>query len=757
MIINTKSSVSRGVLSVILVVAFLLLLCPVAHADSYGTLAVYSESNRFSLGVMSTNQEWYVNADDLARIGGFSVSVNNARRTITIYKESPFVILYTADNKTYIENSHIYFVPLQEASVSVGIRFFEMNNEIHFEVLRTPKELVAELSKNVFGNQMFRLSDLFLDMGETWIVMETSARGYAILSSFSLSAYVKALSGEADQARYNQAMASIIANDAADVSSFAALADINKYFTKTDKVLDTFDWLFEKSSKFYYWFTGANWTQAEFQAMRDQMELYGELGGVREFLDAYSYVSNTLDLKYLFNVILYIESVNEAEENIVNAMQKVFSESDNEHARSAASKVVSNRYGVGLAAIDVAGNAAIEASSKKIDALFNDLVFGDLNWKAKVDKFIATQIFEYGFKLPNKSEAIIYLPIYSAIQQDLSRYFYNNSYDYSNENLANLRSVGIMYLKAAIAAYKNFDFDPGLDDSVSLATAALRNEINELLSYGECEYSPDYTNQVIIDGLNKNGISTNSDIPQQDDLFNETFWSFRFGQTLGSAFDALFHKDGTFTARNYGSGRYDDGTYTYQNGVLTINFWFTGSGCSFEGDASGFVSSQKHEMQVGEDYYTITPIHGESSFYFEPSPTPMPTPIPTPAPTPKPTQAPSITTDTLADGEYYGLLTSWSKETMTIEIYNFEGRHEMSFNYILTPTGKVLTLNISQATVWLENAWNNGVELQCDSIDSALNTKVWDGSTALRDACTMSINFIVSNSQVKKIVFLYTA
>lgn len=738
MIICADSIFLRRIVSIILVIIGLSTLCPIAYADSYGSIAVFSEENRFSLSLLKTNQGWYVNAEDLSRIGGISVSVNESNKTLTLYKNPPFVVLYTADNNTYLEKGGIYYVPLQEASVSVGLRFFEVNDEIHYEVLRTPKELIAELSTNVFGNQKFRLSDLYLGMGGSWIALETSARGYAILSSFSLSAYIKALSGEADQERYNQAMATIIANDETDVSSFGMLADINKYFTKTDKMLDTFDWLFEKSSKFYYWFTGSNWTQAEFQTLRNQMELYGKLGGVREFLEAYSFASKTLDLKYLFNVILYIESVNEAEENVVNAMKKVFSDSDNVHARVAASKVVANRYGVSLAVVDVAGNAAIEASSKKIDDLFDDLVFGELNWKAKVDKFIATQIFEYGFKLPDKSDAVIYLPIYSTIQQDLSIYYYNHSHDFSDTNVTDLRSIGIMYLKAAIAAYKNFDFDQSLSDSVSNATVTLYNELNQLLSYGKCEYAPDYTNQVIIDRLNQKGFASNPSIPQQEVFFNETFWSLGFGQTLGTNFVALFHKNGTFTARSYGSGDYDDGTYTYQNGILTINFWLTGNGCVFEGDASGFVSRRQYEVQVGEKYYTISPDPDGASYFYE--------------------STPSATMDKLRDGQYYGLLSSWSKEFMTVELLNYKGRHELSYNHMPTSTGQYLTLDISQATVWLEYAWSEDyVETQYDSIDSALDSDVWGGSSTLREACTMEISFTIKDSRVNKIVFLYAA
>ena len=133
------------------------------------------------------------------------------------------------------------------------------------------------------------------------------------------------------------------------------------------------------------------------------------------------------------------------------------------------------------------------------------------------------------------------------------------------------------------------------------------------------------------------------------------------------------------------------------------------------------------------------------------------TPQPTLAPSPVPTAPPQKSTDYMTDGEYYGLLTSWTTNEMTIELLNYDGRNEMSFNYMLSPTGIHQTLDISQATIWLEYAWSEDyVETQCDSIDAALSTEVWGGVT-LREACTMKISFTVSNSQVTKIVFLYAA
>ncbi len=112
----------------------------------------------------------------------------------------------------------------------------------------------------------------------------------------------------------------------------------------------------------------------------------------------------------------------------------------------------------------------------------------------------------------------------------------------------------------------------------------------------------------------------------------------------------------------------------------------------------------------------------------------------------------------LSDGEYYGLLNTWDSGSMTIELLEYDGRNAQSYNYMLNPTGQILTLNISQAEVWLEWAWGeDGSDIRCASIDAALNTEIWGGGTTVRENCTMEIYFVLENKIVQKIVFLYAA
>lgn len=112
----------------------------------------------------------------------------------------------------------------------------------------------------------------------------------------------------------------------------------------------------------------------------------------------------------------------------------------------------------------------------------------------------------------------------------------------------------------------------------------------------------------------------------------------------------------------------------------------------------------------------------------------------------------------LLDGEYYGWLASWDTETMTIELLEYAGRSSQSWNYLFNQTGQIRTLDISQAAICLEYAWTYETEVQYDTIDIALDTEIpgWGGTT-LRESCTMNISFVVKDSAVRKIVFLYAA
>lgn len=81
-----------------------------------------------------------------------------------------------------------------------------------------------------------------------------------------------------------------------------------------------------------------------------------------------------------------------------------------------------------------------------------------------------------------------------------------------------------------------------------------------------------------------------------------TYWTYTRGQTLGSTYSCYFYADGTYAAYSWGSGCRITGTYYLSGRRLTLD-----KSIRFIWNGHAFVSSQKYEMQVGSDYYTIYP------------------------------------------------------------------------------------------------------------------------------------------------------
>ena len=751
-----KRGISKRITATLLTLSLLAAICPFAYAFSSGIVTVMGEKT-IALHVMNTTQGWCVCADDLAEAGGLRASINAAQKKVSIYKEEPFTLLYTADESTYLENDGRYYVPFQAASVAAGLRFYESKNgkELRYEILRTPKELMAELTKNVFGVRQYRLEEIICSTGVLGALTESLARVYAMLSPMSLTAVAKAVSGEASQERYTEALAAVIASDEDDLSALSALADVNKLSLKADKVLDVYDFLYENSRKYVYWLNNANKRQIDFWSSYDLIASYGKYYNAREFLDEYAKVSKILDVQHFFEVLLYIESVTEAEESMIQAMNTVLSVSNNSYIRTAATTVGAARYGAGKA-IELGSDAVFHACQSQVDELFGELAFGEPGWKQKLSKFLVTTVMDFGLHTKDKANAILYLPIYSAFQQELSRYFYGHSGEYDAENMRLLRSVGILYLRSAIAEYKKFEFDSDLKETAARAKKELRDELTVLLSYGEKEYAPDFTNQEVMaklgqywkeemipaaveatpDQKEEQLLPAAEQAPTREELFDERWWHLCYGSTIVENQDALFRMDGSFTAHYMNDYLpAENGTYTYKNGKLTLGD--RDNGIDYVWNGSGFVSVRKYEQGIGGDYsghYTITPLAYVPELPNEKKET------------------------VLSDGIHYGKLKEWTDITMTVEIMEYQGRSTESLNYILGSVGEVFTLDISGADVWLEEPWSEDYnEIFCSSIEEAMNTPAWGGSSTVGEQCSKQISFTVNNGEVSSIIILYAA
>lgn len=165
--------------------------------------------------------------------------------------------------------------------------------------------------------------------------------------------------------------------------------------------------------------------------------------------------------------------------------------------------------------------------------------------------------------------------------------------------------------------------------------------------------------------------------------FNETYWTCCQGQTLSSTYACLFHANGTYSAYDWGGGSYSEGTYTIEGRRLKLD------GVRYLWDGTQFVSTEKHEMRVGSDYYYLTV---DPTAYYEEIKAIMNGG----ASSAKTTT--SSAGNTLSDGEHFVQLISEERtgghDFLTAYLLQIVGVAQ-SANPIFDNTGKAYTIRIS--------------------------------------------------------------
>ena len=603
-------------ISVVLIVALLSSIVLVVAAESNAIqLTVHCGEEEYRLAVIQENEKWFANIGDLATISGCESSINKDDSTAVLYKKEPFVVLYSIGLDSCVEDGGIYYVPLQDASVAVGIRFYG-NEPICAEVYRTPKQMLEDFD-DVFFDQRYQITQLLLTDGY-WIA-ESAARVYAIMPFIGSGSLVGAISGEDEAERYRNAFSSILTNNGSTSDFFANMADFNGAVHKNAETLKAVADLTKKDGMLYDLLLKQGVNPDVLDAMAYERDPYDPLDGIFE---EWSAVLQAVNFEHFLDLCAFYAVSVDTEESILVAMKRVFENSSNINSRNAVKNLVDARYGDGYIAItDIYDGMIWDISIGYINDKAEELYYGGY---AKATQLAARGI-DTVFEASDKSEAYIYFPIYASIQQDLYNYYQSHRNDTADNIMYDLRAVAIMYLKAAIAAYEYAAFDESLSGTIDTAIAVLNSELANVLSYTEQEFLPSYTNNELIDWLDSQNDGFNiPSIPSQTeslDFFNETYWHMSFGQSLGYNYVAKFSMDGSFVARSMGSGAYKNGTYSYSDGKLEIIFDIGGFGypstIKYSGNKDGFTSLEKYPMQVGEDYYTITP-NSDGAEIFEP-------------------------------------------------------------------------------------------------------------------------------------------
>lgn len=111
----------------------------------------------------------------------------------------------------------------------------------------------------------------------------------------------------------------------------------------------------------------------------------------------------------------------------------------------------------------------------------------------------------------------------------------------------------------------------------------------------------------------------------------------------------------------------------------------------------------------------------------------------------------------MADGAYYAEFQSWTDAAATAELLVLTGASEASGNPSFSHTGEVLTFDTAGVDIYLEDIWNNGVEIHCQSVREAANTPVFGGDLTLAEASPMWAVLTVRGGAVTSVEFFYAA
>ena len=196
-------------------------------------------------------------------------------------------------------------------------------------------------------------------------------------------------------------------------------------------------------------------------------------------------------------------------------------------------------------------------------------------YKEERDKLSDTAVSSMGIQ---DARSMAYLYLYASEQNWRAMYeyaMYQEKYELANE-----------YALCADAA----------EEMAAKFLASAYAQLNDSPKYGDAEVQrkQEYTDQLKEMFANISFYSSQADM-----LFDETYWVWTTGETAGSRYVVLFHKDGTMeycSATNQGYGVM---SYTYDNDLLTVN------GADYRWDGEYFLSTEKMESQDPNGIQTV--------------------------------------------------------------------------------------------------------------------------------------------------------
>lgn len=478
-----RCRLQNALICLLLVCAFSISLAVPAFAadDVKGTISLEANGKSTTLAVLLRDGVWYAEIQSLAKIAvcnsdrdskgesvlttKAAVSQNNGKvvftRENTVLNYQP-IILYTCDKDKNVQVDDSYYVPLEEASKALGIHFTATDGKLYSKTTRTVKDLREDLNY-VFSAPNFNASSIIIDPSTHWATIETASRVYAALPFVGDGSVVGTLLGTDEDDRFVKAFTNILILDE-DMSNICV--DLSNLLSDSETERDILSTVLEEMAK-----------------MDGELKQYAEtFEGMNDKVDASK-------LKEFMSITALIQVASRFDESVVYGWTDIFQKSENKRVKKTAQKVFDSIYKSKDFQVTTE-HLGIRFVLERIQDNFKEYLKREKNIHLEpegMNKLIAYMGAKEIDSITNGSSisnAVIYMSIYTTIQNEIREYYYKNRESMDQPDVAEkLLCAGRLYTKCIYEEYKNFSFDNDIKDSAQNADNCFRNTLKLLMSY----------------------------------------------------------------------------------------------------------------------------------------------------------------------------------------------------------------------------------------------------------------------------------
>ena len=236
-------------------------------------------------------------------------------------------------------------------------------------------------------------------------------------------------------------------------------------------------------------------------------------GELKQYAETFEGMNDKVDaskLKEFMSITALIQVASRFDESVVYGWTDIFQKSENKRVKKTAQKVFDSIYKSKDFQVTTE-HWGIRVVLDRIQDNFKEYLKREKNIHLEpegMNKLIAYMGAKEIDSITNGSSisnAVIYMSIYTTIQNEIREYYYKNRESMDQTDVAEkLLCAGRLYTKCIYEEYKNCSFDSEIKDSVQSADNCFRNTLKLLMSYEAKECVEEIDNSDFFDTLTEN-------------------------------------------------------------------------------------------------------------------------------------------------------------------------------------------------------------------------------------------------------------